>query len=81
MRKQELVVQELFDSTEEFRELTRPTAAFVTFEDEDAKLLAMHANISQKEFTGQKLVFLETSEPTDIIWENRHWTAIEIFWR
>ena len=25
--------------------------------------------------------FTETSEPTDIIWENRHWTLTEIFWR
>ena len=30
---------------------------------------------------GRKLVFEETSEPTDIIWENRHWTRAQIFWR
>ena len=30
---------------------------------------------------GKKLEFTETSEPTDIIWENRHWTKKEIFWR
>lgn len=81
MRKKELEIQELFDSADEFRELTIPTAAFVTFEEEDAKLLAMHTSIADKELLGQKLTFKEPSEPTDIIWENRHWTKNETFWR
>ena len=30
---------------------------------------------------GQKLEFMLTSEPTDIIWENRHFTRRQILWR
>ena len=81
MREQEKVIQGLFDSPEEFRELTRPTAGFITFEEEDAKLIAINASKREKEFMGKKIQFEEPSEPTDIIWENRHWTDKDIFWR
>lgn len=81
MREKEQEIKELFDSAEEFKELTRPTTAFVTFEEEDAKILALDASRRNKEFMGKHLKFYETSEPTDIIWENRHFTRREIFWR
>jgi hypothetical protein len=81
MREQEKVIQELFDSKEEFRELSRPTAGFITFEEEDAKLLAMKVSNREESLLGTKIRFLEPSEPTDIIWENRHWTRNDIFWR
>ena len=41
----------------------------------------MHTSIADKELLGTKLNFKETSEPTDIIWENRHWTLKQTFWR
>jgi hypothetical protein len=54
----------------------------VTFEEEDAKLIAMRGNDTRtKEFYGAVLKFFEASEPTDIIWENRHWSKTETFWR
>jgi len=81
MREQELKCQELFDSPEEVQELIRPTAAFITFEEEDAKLLVMHKNLLDHTFLDQPMKFEETSEPTDIIWENRHWTVADIFGR
>ena len=59
--------------------MTRPTSAFVTFEEEDAKLIAMKASDNGKRFMTRE--FVEPSEPTDIIWENRHWTKKEIMWR
>lgn len=37
--------------------LTRPTAAFLTFEEEDAKLLALKINDTDKKLIGQKLEF------------------------
>ena len=81
MRKKEKEIAALFDSPEEFRELTRPTAAFITFEEEDAKNIALeHGNVDTY-FFGKLLKFNETSEPTDIIWENRHFTRKDIFWR
>ena len=52
MREKEAEIKELFDSPEEFRELTRPTAAFVTFEEEDAKNLALDAVRHNKDFMG-----------------------------
>lgn len=82
MRAKEKEIQSLFDSQEEFKDVTRPTGAFVTFEEEDAKLVAMRGNDTRsKTFFGHKLVFHEASEPTDIIWENRHWTRNQTFWR
>lgn len=81
MREKEKEIQGLFDSAEEFREITRPTAAFITFEEEDAKLLAMSNNKRDKKFYGKNLEFLDASEPTDIIWENRYLTRKAIFWR
>jgi len=81
MRAKEKEIQGLFDSSEEFRAITRPTAAFITFEEEDAKLLAMSNNKREKKFYGKNLEFLDASEPTDIIWENRYLTRNAIFWR
>ena len=44
MREKEQEIKDLFDSAEEFKELTRPTTAFVTFEEEHAKILALDAS-------------------------------------
>lgn len=41
----------------------------------------MHNNLLDHTFLDQPMKFEETSEPTDIIWENRHWTAADIFGR
>ena len=53
----------------------------MTFEEEDGKIVAMKNQDREQKFLGQKLVFQDTSEPTDIIWENRHWTPRQIMWR
>ena len=81
MREKEKEIAALFDSPDEFKELTRPTAAFITFEEEDAKNIALELGDRDTEFFGKLLKFYETSEPTDIIWENRHFTRNDIFWR
>jgi hypothetical protein len=70
MREQDEVVNELF---QDFDALTVPTSAFITFEEEDGKILALKTN-SDKRLLGQSFRFQGASEPTDIIWENRHFT-------
>ena len=51
-----------------------PTAAFITFESDDSKNLALLVQNSSEFLLNQPFQFKETSEPTDIIWENRHFT-------
>ena len=72
MREQEVKINELF---QEFDSLTVPTAAFITFESDDSKNLALLVTNSEERILNQSLDdFQLTSEPTDIIWENRHFT-------
>jgi hypothetical protein len=61
--------------------------AFITFEEEDGFLVAQmfeaQYNIfgkkqpAEKEFMNDELCLEESTEPTNIIWENRHWTAAD----
>ena len=78
MRAQEVKVNELF---QEFDSLTVPTAAFITFESDDSKNLALLVSNSDMRLINQKFEFKETSEPTDIIWENRHFTNRDYIFR
>jgi hypothetical protein len=72
-------------------DLIRPVDAFITFEEEDGKIVAEEFEPqynfwgtklpSQKEFLGDELCLVEATEPTNIIWENRHFTSLETFRR
>jgi len=70
MREEDVKVQKLF---EEFDELTIPTSAFITFEKDDFKQIALDQT-SATEILLENMEFKDASEPTDIIWENRHFT-------
>ena len=70
MRAEDVKVQKLF---EEFDELTIPTSAFITFEKDDFKQIALDQT-SATEILLENMEFKDASEPTDIIWENRHFT-------
>ena len=65
---------------ENFDELTRPTAAFITFDNDLGKILAENAYKKDKnrKLLGMPMKFKQASEPTDIIWENRHLTKGDI---
>ncbi|CDW71360.1 UNKNOWN [Stylonychia lemnae] len=60
----------------------RPVTAFLTFENEEGinRCIAYKQTVTANEFIdirtllGQELNFKYASEPTDIIWENRHFT-------
>ena len=70
---------------EKFSELVRPCDAFITFEEEDGGIIAQEfeaeftlsgkREASKRDFMGDELFLIESTEPTNIIWENRHFTA------
>ena len=60
--------------------MKRPVTVFITFETEENMLKAK--KISGKvEWMGEMVVMEPAPEPTDIIWENRHFTDRERFVR
>lgn len=89
MREVEQEISKL--KNEKFKDLTRPVGAFITFEEEDAYNLAQKYE-PQYSLTGKllppKTQFLDedfylipATEPTNIIWENRHFTNKDRFKR
>ena len=81
MRECETKVNDLF---QDFDNLTIPTAAFITFESDDSQSFTdLLREDKNHEFTllNQKMNFQNCSEPTDIIWENRHFTSRQYFFR
>lgn len=64
----------------DYEKLTIPTSAFITFESDDHKLAALEAS-KVGNFEGlicnQEFKVDDASEPTDIIWENRHFTTTQ----
>ena len=77
MRETEGAINKLISQS--FEDLTRPTAAFITFENDLGKMLAVEADDVDKErkLLGRVMKFKNASEPTDIIWENRHFVKSE----
>ena len=78
MREKESEINNLF---QDFDDLTIPTAAFITFECDDSAVLADLVKKSDQTLLGYPFKFDKCSEPTDIIWENRHFTRMDYFWR
>ena len=88
MREVEAKISKLKD--ENYQDLTRPVCAFITFEEEDAYLLALdfahdheedhghdheHEKPKLKPILGHEFKCVAATEPTNIIWENRHLTG------
>ena len=72
----------------ENEKLTRPTAAFITFENDLGKMLAAPADdtVRQAKNDRRKILdircdFQPAPEPSDIIWENRHWGPWDTLFR
>jgi len=61
--------------------LTRPTAAFITFEEEDARIIALSLSEDSEKLLDGPMKLKAASEPTDIIWENRIYTESDYLWR
>ena len=89
MREVEQKITDL--KNEKFEALTRPVAAFITFEEEDAYNLSQHYEPkfsvfgkkleARGDFLGKDLFLTPATEPTNIIWENRHLSHKERFKR
>lgn len=82
MRETEAKISALKD--EKFKDLVKPVDAFITFEEEDGSIIGQEFEAqytftgktlpAEGTFMGQDLFLKESTEPTNIIWENRHWT-------
>lgn len=81
MRKVEAEIDVLIN--EEFEKLTEPVGAFIIFEEEDGIIIALEEskNNPDAKLLGQKMNFKPATEPTNIIWENRHITVIQVYLR
>jgi len=81
MRESEDKLENMFDEESSYLKQTTPNSAFIVFEEEGVKQMALdnehHAEKSRQLFDfpdSQFLNFIEASEPTNIIWQNRHFT-------
>lgn len=82
MREVEKEISQLKD--EKFHDLTKPVDAFITFEEEDGSIIGQNYEAefnffgkrlpAKTKFLGTEFFLTESTEPTNIIWENRHWT-------
>lgn len=82
MRETEAKISALKD--EKFKDLVKPVDAFITFEEEDGSIIGQEYEAqytflgkrlpAEGTFLSQELFLQESTEPTNIIWENRHWT-------
>ena len=55
-----------------------PCSVFATFETEEGVNRArIYNKVPQRQFLKQEIKLEEASEPTDIIWENRHWNETQ----
>lgn len=83
MREVEKKISE--SKNENYSKLTKPVCVFITFEEEDGYIIAQKFE-PQYSLTGKAepalaklmnhdLFVKEATEPTNIIWENRHFTS------
>lgn len=76
VKESEKKIQDLL--TNDINKLTMPNSAFITFEEvEDVSLALKHSKKSPnlEILPGQPFgLFKKACEPTDVIWENRHFT-------
>jgi len=83
MREVEAKISELKDRN--FKNLVKPCDAFITFEEEDGSIVGQKYEAeytfsgkrkpAQATILGNEFFLSECTEPTNVIWENRHWTA------
>jgi hypothetical protein len=74
--------------TKNLERFNRPVTAFLTFENEEGLNRCLNYNetvmgdesyADYRTLLGEELDIDGASEPTDIIWENRHFTAFDRF--
>jgi hypothetical protein len=84
MREIDMKIDELKSNPENLENFTRPVSAYITMEDEEGvNRLLLYNEVCEsdphfkryEQILGEKPSIQGASEPTDIIWENRHFTA------
>lgn len=72
----------------DYDSLTRPVCAFITFAEEEGYQTALRFeepedpdHCKNPRLLGEPLWFEDATEPTNIIWENRHLTTLDMVWR
>ena len=72
----------------EYDSLTRPVCAFITFAEEEGYQTALRFeepddphHCKNPRILGEPLFFEDATEPTNIIWEHRHLTTLDMVWR
>ncbi|CDW91100.1 UNKNOWN [Stylonychia lemnae] len=65
--------------TREYQNLMVAVSAFVTFENEEGyqRFLSLRERGSRSTILGERPTLKEATEPTNIIWENRHFTGFQ----
>jgi hypothetical protein len=89
MREWNKKIDEIKSNPEKLKALNRPVTAFLTFENEEGINRAKGYTEAVQDpefesirtFLGETLDFQDAAEPTDIIWENRHFTGFDRFKR
>ena len=76
---------------EEYDNLVRPVCAFITFEEEEGYQTATRLKMKNSEtgkpvpskykLLNEDLYLEQATEPTNIIWENRHYSSLDMLMR
>lgn len=83
------MVNRLHNSQELLDKMQTPVYCFLTFESEEGKCrcdiynetVQMEEYAHYKTFLGEEINMEAAKEPTDIIWENRHFSSLQRFYR
>lgn len=89
IKTNEKIVSRLHNSQELLDKMQTPVYCFLTFETEEGKCrcdiynetVQLEDFAHYKTFLGSEIDMTAASEPTDIIWENRHFSAFQRFVR
>jgi hypothetical protein len=86
MREINVLIDQVKANPDKLKKFYRPVTAFLTFENEEGLNRCLSYNEvvhvddqyrNIRTLLGSELDIEEASEPTDIIWENRHFTNFE----
>jgi len=95
MREYDDQVKQMVSNGDNYDQLTRPVCAFITFESDDGYNEALTfskkgwfrsgvdsvSGAAKPMILGREPVFIAATEPTNIIWENRHIKGINLYTR
>lgn len=85
VKEQDTKIEDMIKNEKEYENLTKPVCAFITFVTDDGKNTALaysergnmwttkaKVTLEKETLFNQEPNFIESTQPTNIIWENRH---------